>query len=87
LKKQGLLLPRKGYRYKNEEGLDMVELHHDELPGSKLLINIECCFGGILSVRRWKEKRPIFSLCQNECILLRIYIYWNCMDWTKQIKD
>jgi hypothetical protein len=32
--KDGLLLPGKGYRYKNEDGLGMVDLHVDELPDS-----------------------------------------------------
>ena len=65
--KDGLLLPGKGYRYKNEDGLDMVELHVDELPDSELLtrINKECCFGGNLSVRSGKEERPIFSFSQD----------------------
>ncbi len=61
--KDGLLLPGKGYRYKNEDGLDMVELQVDELPDSKFLTRFdkECHFGGNLSVRRGKEERPIFS--------------------------
>ena len=70
LEKEGLLLPGKGYGYKNEEGLDMVEHHIDKLPDSKLLtrFNKECCFGGNLSVRRGREERPIFSFGQDECI-------------------
>jgi hypothetical protein len=69
--KDSLLLPGKGYRYKNEDGLDMVELHIDELPDSESLmrINKECHFGGNLSVRRRKKERPIFSFSQDECII------------------
>ncbi len=67
--KKELLLPGKGYRYENEDGLEMVELHVDELPESALLtrINNECKFGGNLSVRRGLEERPIFSFSQDEC--------------------
>jgi hypothetical protein len=38
--------------YKNEEGLDMVEIHVDEIPDNSQLsrINYECHFGGNLSV-------------------------------------
>jgi hypothetical protein len=69
LEMDGLLLPGKEYRHKNEDGSDMVELHVDEPPDSKFLTRIdkECRFGGNLSVRRRKEERPI-SFGQNECI-------------------
>jgi hypothetical protein len=60
----------RGTYIKKEDGLDMEELHVDELSDSKLLtrINKEHCFGGNLSVRRGKEERPIFSFSQDECI-------------------
>ena len=79
---EGLILPGKGYRYKNEEGLDMVKIHVDEIPDSALLtkINYECCFGGNLSVRKGKEERPLFSFGQDECIF-RQFIFTGSA-WT-----
>ncbi len=34
---EGLILPGKGYKYRNEAGLDMVEIHIDEIPDNALL--------------------------------------------------
>jgi hypothetical protein len=68
--KKELLLPGKVYRYQNEDGLDMVELHVDEIPDSELVtrINQECCFGGNLSIQRDINERPIFSFGHDKCI-------------------
>ena len=79
---EGLILPGKGYRYKNEAGLDMVEIHVDEIPDNASLtrINAECRFGGNLSVRKGKEERPLFSLGQDECIF-RQFIFTGSA-WT-----
>ena len=70
LEKKDLLLPGKGYRYQNEDGLDMVELHVDEIPDNEILtrINRECHFGGNLSVRKNNNEKPIFLFGQDECI-------------------
>jgi hypothetical protein len=70
LKKKIYYYLERGTDIKNDDGLEMVELHLDELPESGLLtrINNECQFGGNLSVRRGLEERPIFSFGQDECI-------------------
>jgi hypothetical protein len=67
---KGLILPGKGFRYKNEEGLDMVEIHVEGIPDNALhtKINYECCFGRNLSVQKGQEERPLLSFCQYECI-------------------
>ncbi len=55
--KEGLLLPGKGFRYKNEQGLEMVEIHVDEIQDKKLLtkINSKLKYGGNLSIRKQRE--------------------------------
>jgi hypothetical protein len=55
--KEGLLLPGKGFRYKNEQGLEMVEIHVDEIQDKKLLtkINSKLKYGGNLSIRKQPE--------------------------------
>ena len=54
--KNGLLIPGRGYLYRNAGGLEMVEMHVDEIPDNSLLtyINQECMFGGNLSVKKSK---------------------------------
>jgi hypothetical protein len=67
---EGLLIPERGYRYKNEEGLEMVELHIDKIPDNTLLsrINNLCSYGGNLSVRKMPNERPVISFGHDECI-------------------
>jgi len=38
--KEGLLLPGKGFRYKHEQGSEMVDIQMDEIPDNKLLTEI-----------------------------------------------
>ena len=73
---EGLILPGKGYRYQNEEGLEMVEIHVDEIPDSKLLtnINLQCWFGSNLSIQKRPEEKPLISFGHDECIF-RQYIF------------
>jgi len=73
---EGLLVPEKGYRYKSQEGLEMVELHIDEIPDSELLtnINLSVPFGGNLSIRKMPEEKPLLSFGHDECIF-RQYIF------------
>ena len=61
---EGLLIPEKGYRYKSQEGLEMVELHINEIPGSELLtnINLKYPFGGNLSVQKRPEEKAMTSV-------------------------
>jgi len=67
---EGCLIPEKGYRYKSQERLEMVELHVDEIPDSELLtnINLRYPFGGYLSVQKSLEEKPLLSFSHNECI-------------------
>jgi hypothetical protein len=78
---EGLLIPGRGYRYKNEEGLEMVELHVDEIPDNTLLtrINNLCLYGGNLSVRKMPNERPVISFGHGECIF-RQFIF-TCSAW------
>ncbi len=50
--KNGLLIPGKGNHYRNAAGLEMVEMHVDEIPGNSLLnyITQECFYGDNLSI-------------------------------------
>ncbi len=73
---EGLLVPEKGYRYKSQEGLEMVELPIDEIPESELLtnINLSVPFGGNLSIWKMPEEKPLLSFGHDECIF-RQYIF------------
>ncbi len=76
--KNRLLIPGRGYRYRNAGGLEMVEMHVDEIPDYSLLtyINHECIFGGNLSIRRNPNERPVFSFGHDECIFHQ-FIFTN----------
>jgi hypothetical protein len=49
-----LLVPERGYHYKDKNGKDMVEIHVDDIPESSLLteINNTLKFGGKCSEAR-----------------------------------
>ncbi len=68
--KEGLLLPGKGFRCKNEQGLEMVEIHMDEIPDNKLLteINSKLKYGGNLSIHKQPDEKPVISFGRDECI-------------------
>jgi hypothetical protein len=78
---EGLLIPERGYRYKYEEGLEMVELHIDEIPDNTLLtrINNLCLYGRNLSVRKMPNEKPVISFGHNECIFHQFI--FTCSAW------
>ena len=63
----GNVLPQQGYQYVDDQQQLMTEYHVDDWEGfHERMEPIE--FGGNLSVRRDKEKKPIIILGQDECI-------------------
>jgi hypothetical protein len=82
---EGCLIPEKGFRNKSQEGLEMVELHVDEIPyeipDSELLtnINLRYPFVGNLSVQKSPEEKPLLSV-----YLSAIYFYFICLEWPKR---
>jgi hypothetical protein len=68
--KEGLLLPGKGFRYKNEQGLEMVEIHMDEITDNKLLteINSKLKYSGNLSICKQPDEKLLTLFGHNGCI-------------------
>ncbi len=73
--KEGLLLPGKGFRYKHEQGSEMVEIHVDEKLDNKLLteINSKLKYGGNLSIHKQPEEKPLISFGHDECIFFNLF--------------
>jgi hypothetical protein len=64
----GQLCGTRGYKYEDDNGNTYIELHANE----HLLFQDKCYhlpYGGYLSVRKKKEKKPVMILGQDECIL------------------
>jgi hypothetical protein len=78
---EGLLIPGRGYRYKNEAGLEMVELHIDEIPDNTLptRINNLCLYGRNLSVKKMPNERPVISFGHDKCIFCQFI--FTCSAW------
>jgi hypothetical protein len=82
---EGLLIPGRGYRYKNEAGLEMVELHIDEIPDNTLppRINNLCLYGGNLSMRKMPNERPVILFGHDECIFRQFIFTSSAWKGTK----
>ncbi len=68
LEKNGYIQPNSGYRYSDENGNDMVELHVDTCNILEERANNITKFGGNLSVRKELEEKPLNMFGHDECI-------------------
>jgi len=68
LEEKGYIQPNSGYRYSDENGNDMVELHVDTCNILEERANNETKFGGNLNVRKEAEEKPLIMFGHDECI-------------------
>jgi hypothetical protein len=68
LEEKGYIQPNSGYRYVDNDGHQMVELHVDTCNILEEKANNETKFGGNLSVRKGIEEKPLFMFGHDECI-------------------
>jgi len=62
-----------GYRYEDDHGESMVELHIDSCQIFEEKANKETKFGGWLSVRKAEEEKPLIMFGHDECIFKQFH--------------
>ena len=63
LEKNGYIQPNSGYRYSDENGNDLVDLHVDTCNILEERANNETKYWGNVSVRKAQEEKPIIMQC------------------------
>lgn len=76
---EGILSEEEGYKYR-EENINMYEFHIDRLGIFREQLNKTTLFGGNLSVRRDKTKKPLIIFGQDEAIFKQFL--FRVMQWT-----
>jgi len=73
LEEKKIIQKNSGYRYEDDQGGSMVELHVDSCHKFEEKANKETKFGGWLSVRKAKEEKPLIMFGHDECIFKKFH--------------
>lgn len=71
---EGLVPTNSGYKYTDEDGIEMVEYHVDSSYRFQDQMNTETEFGGKLSVRLEQHERPLIIFGHDECIFKQFHV-------------
>jgi hypothetical protein len=73
LEEQKLIPKNSGYRYRDDKGDSMVELHIDSCHKFEEKANKETKFGGWLSIRKAEEEKALIMFGHDECIFKQFH--------------